>query len=69
MVILQRALSTVGHTGTWEEYFFPNAWGEDASTLVGAIHLKASNFTEPRIPMPLGWGVSICSNINLCFFC
>jgi putative transposase len=40
MVILQRALSTVGHTGTWEEYFFPNAWGEDASTLVGEILSK-----------------------------
>ncbi|NEQ07174.1 MAG: transposase [Moorea sp. SIO4E2] len=31
--ILNRALSTVGHTGTWNN--IPNAWGDLASTLIG----------------------------------
>lgn len=40
--ILSRGLSTVGHTGTFG--FEPsNAWGEDASTLVGANLPAASN--------------------------
>ena len=32
--ILNRALGTVGHTGTW--ILDPNAWGEDTSTLLGS---------------------------------
>lgn len=37
LMILKRALSTVGHTGTWIED--PNASGDAASTLAGAILL------------------------------
>jgi len=50
--ILKKGLSTVGHTGSYQ------AWGETASTLVGEILKRASSLYEPRIPAPLGRGVS-----------
>ena len=48
--ILLRALRTVGHTGTWEVDNLLNAWGDGTSTLVGAIHPRASSVCELRIP-------------------
>ena len=48
--ILKLALSTVGHTGTWVKD--PNALGDSASTLVGAIlsgQVESMNEESPRL--------------------
>ncbi|WP_013325401.1 RNA-guided endonuclease InsQ/TnpB family protein [Gloeothece verrucosa] len=63
--ILQKGLSTVGHTGSkaFESEILSTLatanGGEDTSTLVGVILSEQAYKSEPRIPTPLGWGVSM----------
>jgi len=61
--ILKLALSTVGHTGTWVDAersrsIDPNASGDLASTLVGAILLGQAGSMNEESPRMDGWGVS-----------
>ena len=49
--ILERALSTVGHTGTWINDN-PNSWGDSASTVVGvnlSQQAESLNQESPRL--------------------
>ncbi|GBF82652.1 RNA-guided endonuclease InsQ/TnpB family protein [Aphanothece sacrum] len=56
--ILRIGLSTAGHTGTWL-HDSQNAWGEDASTLVGGntCHAQATSVNQESPPF-YGEGVS-----------
>lgn len=45
---LQKAIRTVGHTGTWEQSL--NAWGDLPSWAVGVNLLSNGESIEPRIP-------------------
>lgn len=51
LVILQRGLSTVGRTET-------NAWGEDTSTLIGAILSEQVTSVNQESPRLKAWGAS-----------
>ena len=46
--ILQKAIRTAGHAGTWEQSL--NAWGDLPSWAVGANLLSNGESIEPRIP-------------------
>ncbi len=49
--ILQKALRTVGHTGTWQVDNLLNAWGENTATLVGEILLKQVTSVNQESPV------------------